>query len=112
LPGALIPDAYFYYLRNRDPAVIAPVLEHNARDVISLVRIADRVARAVLLARAGRAPDHPPAAFALARGFERAGETDAAFACYESAYYDGDNPLRLKLAPPFARALARRGRPR
>ena len=73
IPGALIPDAYFYYLRNRDPAVIAPVLEHNARDVISLVRIADRVARAVLLARAGRAPDHAPAAFALARGFERTG---------------------------------------
>ena len=109
IPGALIPDAYFYYLRNRDPAIIAPVLEHNARDVISLVRIADRVARAVLLARAGRAPDHAPAAFALARGFERTGETDAAFACYESAYYDGDNPLRLKLALAFARALERRG---
>src|SRR5437870_12639737 len=109
IPGWLIPDAYFHYLRKRDPAIIAPVLEHNARDVISLVRITDRVARAVLLARAGRAPDHAPAAFALARGFERTGEIDAAFACYESAYYDGDNPLRLKLALAFARTLERRG---
>ena len=109
IPGWLIPDAYFHYLRKRDPAIIAPVLEHNARDVISLVRITDRVARAVAAARAGRAPDHAPAAFALARGFERTGEVDAAFACYESAYYDGDNALRAKLALAFARLLERRG---
>ena len=109
IPGWLIPDAYFHYLRKRDPAIIAPVLEHNARDVISLVRITDRVARAVTAARAGRAPDHAPAAFALARGFERTGEIDAAFACYESAYYDGNNALRAKLALAFARLLERRG---
>lgn len=109
IPGWLIPDAYFAYLRKRDDAVIAPVLEHNARDVLSLVRIADRVARAVLSARTGRAPDHAPAAFALARIFERTGELEAAFACYESAYYDGDNALRAKLALAFARHLERRG---
>ncbi|MDQ2911956.1 MAG: ribonuclease H-like domain-containing protein [Chloroflexota bacterium] len=109
IPGWLIPDAYFHYLRKRDPAIIAPVLEHNARDVISLVRITDRVARAVTAARSGRAPDHAPAAFALARGFDRTGEVDAAFACYESAYYDGDNALRAKLALAFARHLERRG---
>jgi len=108
IPGSLIPDAYFFYLRKGDPAIIAPVLEHNARDVISLVRITDRVARAVLLARGGRAPDHAPAAFALARVFERNGEVDAAFACYESAYYDGDNELRVRLALSFARHLERR----
>jgi hypothetical protein len=109
IPGWLIPDAYFHYLRKRDPAMIAPVLEHNARDVISLVRITDRVARAVVAARTGRTPDHAPAALALARVFERTGENDAAFACYESAYYDGDNVLRAKLALAFARHLERRG---
>jgi len=108
IPGALIPDAYFHYLRKRDPAIIAPVLEHNARDIVSLVRVADRVAVAVLAARSGRAPDHAPAAYALARSFERTGELDAAFACYESAYYDGDNQLRVKLALAFARELERR----
>ena len=109
IPGSLIPDAYFHYLRTGDDRVIAPVLEHNARDVISLVRIADRVAHAVRDARAGRAPSHAPAAFALARGFERTGEVDAAFACYESAYYDGDNDLRVRLALLYARHLERRG---
>jgi hypothetical protein len=108
IPGGLIPDAYFYYLRKRDPSIIAPVLEHNARDILSLVRIADRVALAVLAARGGRAPDHAPAAYALARGFDRTGEHDAAFACYESAYFDGDNELRTKLALAFARHLERR----
>ena len=104
----MIPDAYFHYLRKRDPAIIAPVLEHNARDIVSLVRVADRVALAVLAARTGRAPDHAPAAYALARSFERTGELDAAFACYESAYCDGDNDLRVKLALAFARQLERR----
>ncbi len=109
IPGSQIPDAYFHYLRRGDDAIIAPVLEHNARDVISLVRIADHVARAVLAARTGRAPSHAPAAYALARVFERTGELDAAFACYESAYYDGDIVLRIKLALLYARALERRG---
>ncbi|MDQ2951465.1 MAG: ribonuclease H-like domain-containing protein [Chloroflexota bacterium] len=109
IPGSFIPDAYFHYLRTRNDSVIAPVLEHNARDVISLVRIADHVARAVLAARNGRAPDHAPAAYALARVFERTGELDAAFACYESAYYDGNNELRVRLALLYARALERRG---
>ena len=109
IPGSLIPDAYFHYLRRRDPKIIAPVLEHNAKDILSLVRVADRVALAVLAARNGRAPDHAPAAYALAKSFERNGELDPAFACYESAYYDGDNPLRVKLALGFARQLERRG---
>jgi uncharacterized protein YprB with RNaseH-like and TPR domain len=109
IAGQFIPDAYFHYLRKREDAIIRPVLEHNARDVISLVRIADRVASAVLSARDGRAPSHAPAAFALARVFERTGELDAAFACYESAYYDGDNALRVRLALRYARALERRG---
>lgn len=109
IPGSCIPDAYYHYLRKGDESIIAPVLEHNARDVVSLVRIADHVARAVLAARTGRAPDHAPAAFALARVFERTGELDAAFACYESAYYDGSNELRWRLALMYARALERRG---
>jgi len=109
IPGSLIPDAYFHYLRKGEDAIIAPVLEHNARDVISLVRIADHVARAVLAARTGCAPAHAPAAFALARVFERTGELDAAHACFESAYYDGDNELRVRLALPYSRALERRG---
>lgn len=108
IPGSLIPDAYFHYLRAGDESIIAPVLRHNARDVTSLVRIADRVARAVIAARAGRAPDHAPAALALARIFDRQGEEEAAYCCYESAYVDGDATVRVRAALPLARALERR----
>ncbi len=109
IPGSLIPDAYFHYLRTSDDRVIAPVLRHNARDVVSLVRITDRVARAVIDARGGRAPDHAPAALALARIFERQGETETAFCCYESAYVEGDATTRVRTSLAFARALEHRG---
>ncbi len=109
LPGALIPERYFGYLRSGDPAIVAPILTHNLRDIVSLVRITDRVAVAVVLARSGRAPDHPAAAYALARVFERTGELEAAFCCYESAYADADSELRTRVALPFACALERRG---
>lgn len=109
IPGALIPDRYFAYLRRGDPALIEPVLEHNRRDVVSLVRVADRVASAVVAARAGRAPDHAPAALALARAFDRVKEHEAAFCCYESAYVEGDLETRVRASLPYSRALERRG---
>ncbi|MGH2498506.1 MAG: ribonuclease H-like domain-containing protein, partial [Candidatus Limnocylindria bacterium] len=61
IPGALIPERYFAYLSRRDPSLLGPILAHNLRDLTSLVRITDRVASAVIAARAGRAPDHAPA---------------------------------------------------
>ena len=109
IPGALIPDRYFRWLALRDPRLIEPVLDHNARDIVSLVRITDRIAQAVIDARAGRAPDHAPAAFALAKAFERTGERDTAYLCYESAYADADSELRIRVALPYAKALEARG---
>jgi len=109
IPGALIPERYFRWLALREPRLIKPILDHNARDIVSLVRITDRIAQAVIDARAGRAPDHAPAAFALAKAFERAGESEIAYLCYESAYADADSDLRIRVALPYARALEIRG---
>ena len=109
IPGALIPERYFRYLRSRDASILEPVLSHNARDVVSLVRVADRVASAVIAARAGQAPDHAPAALALAHAFERTKELEAAFCCYESAYVEGDLDIRIRASLPYARALEKRG---
>ena len=109
VPGALIPERYFRWLAPREPRLIQPILNHNARDIVSLVRITDRIAQAVIDARAGRAPDHAPAAFALAKAFARAGEDEVAYVCYESAYADADSDLRIKVALPYARALEVRG---
>src|SRR5439155_17015069 len=109
IPGALIPERYFRWLALREPRLIEPILNHNARDIVSLVRITDRIAQAVIDARAGRAPDHAPAAFALAKAFARAGESDVAYLCYESAYADADSELRIRVALPYAAALEVRG---
>jgi uncharacterized protein YprB with RNaseH-like and TPR domain len=105
IPGSLIPERYFRWLALREPRLIEPILNHNARDIVSLVRITDRIAQAVIDARAGRAPDHAPAAFALAKAFERAGESEIAYLCYESAYADADSDLRIRVALPYAKAL-------
>ncbi len=109
IPGSLIPERYFRWLALRDPALIEPVLDHNARDIVSLIRITDRIAQAIIDARAGRAPDHAPAAFAHAKGVERAGDGAVAYLCYESAYADADSDLRIRVALPYARALEQHG---
>ena len=109
IPGSLIPERYFRWLALRERRLIEPILNHNARDIVSLVRITDRIAQAVIDARAGRAPDHAPAAFALAKAFARADEGEIAYLCYESAYADADSDLRIRVALPYARALEARG---
>lgn len=36
LPGAQIPEVYQRFLRERDPALLEPVLEHNLHDLVAL----------------------------------------------------------------------------
>lgn len=43
LPGALIPEYYFRYLRSYDRRIILPILEHNYFDLKSLVGIFLRI---------------------------------------------------------------------
>jgi hypothetical protein len=43
IAGALIPDAYFAYLRHGASALLEAVLEHNRLDVISLVHLHSRL---------------------------------------------------------------------
>jgi uncharacterized protein YprB with RNaseH-like and TPR domain len=39
IPGALIPDLYFRYLREGDPRPLLPVLAHNRSDIITLLAL-------------------------------------------------------------------------
>lgn len=43
VPGYLIPDLYFDYLRSRDARPLRPVFSHNQEDIVSLARLADRL---------------------------------------------------------------------
>jgi len=42
--GAAIPEIYFRYLRTRDPAPLAGVLEHNVHDIVALTGILSKLA--------------------------------------------------------------------
>jgi uncharacterized protein len=43
IPGAMIPDLYFAFLRNHDPGPLRPVFSHNHEDIVSLARLADQL---------------------------------------------------------------------
>jgi uncharacterized protein YprB with RNaseH-like and TPR domain len=109
LPGDEIPRTYFTFLATGDESLLAPITAHNKRDLLALVRLADRMCRVVIAAREGRTPLDAYEAFAMAGVFERHGESRAARECLEAAYHDGDAPLRRRAALPYARALEREG---
>ena len=109
LPGDQIPRTYFTFLATQDESLLRPIAAHNRRDLLALLRLADRMCRAVLDARRGRTPLDPHEALGMAVVFERHGEAEAARSCYEAAFHDGDAPARRRSALPYASALERAG---
>lgn len=45
IPGAQIPELYFRYLKVQDDALITPVLEHNAHDMVLLAALLGHMVR-------------------------------------------------------------------
>ncbi|MCR4401698.1 MAG: ribonuclease H-like domain-containing protein [Firmicutes bacterium] len=43
IPGALIPEAYHEFVRSRNPALIRPILEHNAMDLHALALVLETI---------------------------------------------------------------------
>ena len=109
LPGDEIPRTYFTFLATGDESLLSPIAAHNRRDLLALVRLADRMCRVVIAAREGRTPLDAYEAFAMAAVFERHGETRAARECLEAAFHDGDAALRRRAALPYARSLELEG---
>jgi uncharacterized protein len=120
LPGALVPERYFRYLRERRAEPLRDVLSHNTQDVVSLGLLLSLLAE-----RFGRSdgwPDTDPGDLAgLARGYSRLGRAAEALACLEVALtaldttpaHDGAaarSALHGRIAAERARLLARLGR--
>ncbi len=80
VPGSLIPQLYFDYVRAGRAAPLRGVFQHNAEDVLSLVGILASLAD--MLTRDDLDPDD---AVAVARWRERVGDTSRALRLYESA---------------------------
>ena len=86
IPGFLIPEMYFSYLRHRDPTVLRKVLAHNRQDVVSLSLLLDHLV-ACLREDSGA---HPLDRFGAARLLETVGEADRALAVYATLWSESD----------------------
>ena len=116
LPGALIPERYFGYLRSRRGELLRDVVEHNRQDIVSLgllLAVLGGYASAESWARL-----HPGDLAGLARGFVARGRHEDALSCVEAALaadawslgvVEGASVHR-QLSAERARLLARLGR--
>ncbi|MCI0548886.1 MAG: ribonuclease H-like domain-containing protein [Candidatus Rokubacteria bacterium] len=90
IPGALIPAAYFEWLRRRSPGRLPQVFEHNRHDVLSLAALLGWVGAAVERAPA---PELDPFELAGLGGLWERDDPGRSEACYRMA-------LDLGLAGP------------
>lgn len=114
VPGGLIPQLYFDYLRTGDAAPLLDVILHNRLDILSLVCIATWLGRIVA------DPLSPTVdgelvpgddLFALARLFESRGAAEQALPLYEAAVERGSVALSPRiLMRELARAYKRQRR--
>ena len=116
LPGALVPERYFGYLRSRRGELLRDVVEHNRQDIVSLGLLL-RVLGGYASAAAWPAL-HPGDLRGLARAYTARGRVDDALSCVEAALgadawasgvIDGAS-IRRQLSAERPRLLARLGR--
>ncbi len=93
IPGALIPQRYFEFLRSRRGAALAPVFHHNALDVVSLACLTARTME--IYANPGGTLQHGPDMLGLARWFRGSGEDGKALRLYRKAIHAGLAPTNL-----------------
>jgi hypothetical protein len=87
VPGAEIPERYFQFVRSGDARPLAPVLEHNRLDLLSLAGL---TARLLDLVRNGpAAARHAREALALGHLYARGGLDGRARAAYGQAIAAG-----------------------
>jgi len=98
VPGYMIPELYFEYLRSQDARPLGGVFYHNAIDILSLAGLFSHMAY-LLHEPHSEAIIHPEDVVALAWFFEAMGDTAQAKALYQQA-------LAGKL-PPELRSDAR-----
>lgn len=79
LPGALVPQTYFQYLKDGDFAPLEKVLEHNKQDVVSLAQLLFFLCRQVAMPEAVADGED---LFSLARAMEKRGDDARAMHCY------------------------------
>ncbi len=105
VPGREAPERFWEYLRTGETAQLAAVVRHNREDVVSLIRLLDRLAGHLEM----DAP-HPSDWLSLGRFAESRGRLGDADRSYRSAELLSPPPLDRAGALRRARLLRRRGR--
>ena len=101
LPGALVPERYFSFLKTRDFSLLEDVLRHNAQDIVSLPRI---MARLMALHEKPLLAQAPEDLFSLGRVYEKRGKIEGARVCYRAADQGAVSALaRARMADSFRR---------
>ncbi|HEX2522413.1 MAG TPA: ribonuclease H-like domain-containing protein, partial [Terriglobia bacterium] len=87
IPGHLIPQVYFRYVRTRNPQGIGSILRHNRQDIETLARLALRMAEIF----SGQASENlaPVDLFSAARYAHALGERELAISLNEAALLRG-----------------------
>src|SRR6185295_8121140 len=88
LPGAMIPYVYFEYLRTKEAFRVAPILHHNANDILTLACLT------AIVPWAFRSPESAPLAHGaemvgLGRWLRRGEKYDEALALFQRAIDKG-----------------------
>ena len=95
LPGAMVPQRFFDYMRTRNFDLIEDVLRHNYDDVLSMPKLLADVCGAF------RTPEtlaHPEDIYGVGRTFVRSGQIEKAKKCYRTIGHttmSGQARLRL-----------------
>jgi len=84
VPGYLIPEMYFEYLKNQDARPMAGIFYHNAIDILSLAGLLSHMAFLLHNPHSTKI-QHGEDVVALARFFESMGEIDQAESLYRKA---------------------------
>ena len=105
VPGSEAPERYRNFLRDGDPAPLAPVLRHNLLDLLSLTRLMDHLERHLDVAR-----PQPSDWYSLGRYAEDRGHLQRADVLYLGAESESPPPLDRAAALRRTRMLRRQGR--
>jgi hypothetical protein len=105
LPGSEAPERYRQFLRDGDPAPLAPVLRHNLLDLLSLTRLIDHLEQHLEVPR-----PRPSDWYSLGRYAEARGNLQRADTLYRGAESESPPPLDRAAALRRTRMLRRQGR--
>jgi hypothetical protein len=109
IPGWMIPEIYFEFLRSGDPQPLKNVIYHNAMDVLSLASLFVHSSWILAEPLDGRVQDAMDL-IAMARLFENIGDTDRAIELYRRGIESGsESEIKIGALSRLAFIHKRRG---